>query len=839
MVNKSFTVMRLIKYSAGAIASILLLWSLFFLAFVLPNPARLPDPLNVIDGVKPSGKRKLEMKKNFIFELEKAGASVPNLGKGRGLLKNLDFFADYPFYKRKRFSKIAVSMTQGKYGMYLEQRNALYLPTPAIIRFNFDVRADTKLTFGASILGYLEGEEQAPATFTATIENRAGETLETVTRTLKPEPEFYWNEYDTFYHVFLRFLWLQYGWYNGKWYDYEIDLDKYAGQNVNIKFETKSADESLSHVFISTPQVWGVAWDDRPNVVLAVIDTLRGDFVGANNGGAVGITPNIDKLADEGVSFTNVRSQGNWSRGSFTSMLTGTPPSSLGFSSRWNFGRPEKKLFYKRGIPTIASQFLMNGYKTAIIGNNPFIYDGSELGVHLGFDEAIDIQRAPHNTILTTTEAIRMLKKYADRRFFMLFTLNTPHGPFKPPLKYFWQGFKWDDNAKKGPLSVLYRGTVAYADAYMAKFFEALDRLGLSENTIVIVTADHGASFFRKEAVRQDPLSDYLWLTGRHGHSLYEEEVRVPMIIRYPGKIPRGKVIDRPIALLDLAPTLDELVGMDMKPDWAGVSFASEAMGKGSAPENHAQRVIPAEGELVWSITTTSGLKYIRRGLDLARSRRPGEAKSRSNREELYDLDDDPHERNDLSQSNPQLTTKMRKLFSGKYPRHVQVYKMITRGVDKYKDITIEVISKGGFVFFDVVPATGNPNLKVEADKRLFDKITVTLGGISSNVRIYFETKPFEGPVTIRVTDGEGKILPRGAVHIGPFALAAKGETVTIGAGGDDFEYGDPESLIDGKATRDGVYIVTIPFTKWRDNVSEGMRLDPELETMMKRWGYM
>ncbi len=839
MVNASLNIRRLLKYFIVTIISIMFLWGFFFLVLVLPNPARLPDPLHVIDGAKPSGKRKLEMKKNFIFELQKAEASVPNLREGRRLLKNLDFLADYPFYKRKRLSDVAVSMTQGKYGMYLEQRNALYLPTPATISFNFDVGAGTNLQFGASLLGYFEGKELAPATFTATIENRAGEILETVTRTLKPEPSFYWNEYDTFYRVFLRFLWLQHGSYNGKWYDYKIDLAKYAGQNVTLKFQTKSADGSLSHLFISTPQVWGVAWDNRPNVVLAVIDTLRGDFVGANNRGARGITPNIDKLAQEGVSFTNVRSQGNWSRGSFASMLTGTPPSSLGFSSRWNFGRPEKKLFYKRGIPTIANQFLMSGYKTAIIGNNPFIYDGSELGVHLGFDEAIDIQRTPHNTILTTTQAIRMLKKYADRRFFMLFTLNTPHGPFKPPLKYFWQGFKWDDNAKKGPLSVLYRGTVAYADAYMAKFLEALDRLGLSENTIVIVTADHGASFFREEAVRQDPLSGYLWLTGRHGHSLYEEEVRVPMIIRYPGKIPKGKVIDRPIALMDLAPTLNKLAGIDMKTNWPGISFAGEAMGKGTGPENHDQRVIPAEGELVWSITTTSGLKYIRRGLDLARSRRPGEAKSRSNKEELYDLGNDPNEINDLSQSNPELTTKMRKLFTKKYPRHVQVYKMITRGVDTYKDLTIEVKSSGGFVFFDVVPASGNPNLKVNADKRLFDKITVKLSGISSNVRIYFETRPFEGPVSIRVTDGEGKSLPTGAVHVGPFALDAKGETVTIGAGVDDFEYGDPESVIDGKANTDGVYIVTIPFSKWRDNVSEGMRLDPELETMMKRWGYM
>ncbi|MBI5814094.1 MAG: sulfatase [Nitrospinae bacterium] len=833
--------MRLIKSLAKAAVALVLaaffLWLAFFLVFALPNPARVADPLEIIKDAAPRDKPGLAIYRDLIFDLDGARVDAPSLPIGLGAMKGTDFFAEYPFAHLARRATMAVSMTQGKHAMFLEQRNAIYMPTPASVTFdNVFIPQGASLSFATSMMSRLNGGAMPPVTFKVTVKEAGSGAVELFGGTLKPEPEFPYSETDFWYHTIRKFIRIDSGFWNGKWYAHNIDLSRFAGKSVSLTFSADSAG-ALSHGFIGNPRIFAPDADKKPNVIVAVMDTLRPDFIGANNPEAAGLTPNFDRLAAEGADFVHNRSHGNWSRGSFASIFTGQLTPAFGFADRWSFGREEKAIYNKRGVPSLADEFRKNGYTTISVGNNPFVYDGSGVGLHLGFDQAIDIQREPYDTDFSTAEMIRWVKENNDKRFFMMFTLNTAHSPFRPPLKYFARGFKRDMKLFQNPQAMLFRGVAAYADEYFGKSITALEKLKLLDNTIIVLTADHGVVLYRPGAVKAHPKGEYEWFAATHTHTLYEEESRVPLIVRYPAKIPAGKVYKAPRGLIDIAPSMVELAGIDSKVDWPGVSFAPQATGKGG--EVSIDRVITAEGEQVWSMLTAGGFKYIRRGLAMPRIvDTPGGA-PRSIREEVFNIIADPHETHDLSGGDPKLMSRLREEFAQKYPAHLHIYKIVARGVDKMKNVSLDISTKGKFIFLDTVPAEGNPNLKMEVKENGGSARTVNLSGIGSVARVFFEVSPPDAPVTIIARDEKGGNLPAGSVRLGPVALPADGEAVTMNAGRENFYMVDTERLVDERATADGVYITLIPFAKWRSDVAEGVKLDPELESLMKKWGYL
>src|SRR5262249_34350660 len=101
----------------------------------------------------------------------------------------------------------------------------------------------------------------------------------------------------------------------------------------------------------------------------------------------------------------------------------------------------------------------------------------------------------------------------------------------------------------------LYDGEIRYVDEYLGHVIDVVDRLGVLDQTLLVVTSDHGEEFFEH---------------GRKGHrnALYDESIRIPLLMRYPGKIPAGTVIDRQVRLLDVAPTILALAGVAPPPEF-------------------------------------------------------------------------------------------------------------------------------------------------------------------------------------------------------------------------------------------------------------------------------
>ncbi|MBF0291774.1 MAG: sulfatase [Nitrospinae bacterium] len=812
-------------------------WFSFFMIFALPNPDRVPDPLDILEGVKPDQAEPtpLSIHTDLINALDEAQVDVPNLDAGYSAVAEEDFFAEYPFPRLVKNGRMAISMTQGKHAMKLEQRNAVYMPTPARASFTLTVPEGARLRFANSVLGRIKGKELAPVTFT--VELKVGEKAETLLKeTLGPEPVFPWSETDFFYHSILKFVKIETGLWNGRWYPHDIDLTSHAGKNVTITFTTSS--NSVSHGFIGNPRVYAPETEPKPNVIIAVLDTVRADFIGANNPDVSGLTPNMDKAAVEGINFKNTRSHGNWSRGSFATIFTGMPTPRFGFSERWSYTREEKQIYNRRQIPSLAEEFRKDGYTTVSVGNNPFVYDGGPVGLHLGFDQAVDIQRQPFDTETSTSEAVRWLKDHADERFMMMFSLNTAHSPFRPPLKYFIKGFRGFKDSIENTQPFLFRGVVAYADDFFGKFMTALDRLKMADNTIVVVTADHGVILRRSQKVRPHPGGEYELVSATHTHTLYEEEARVPLIVRQPGNIPPGRVSNEQVGLFDIAPSVMALAEVKSDARWAGESFAKIATGEKTAlDESAVGRILPAEGETVRSMVTADGYKYIRRGLDMPRVVDGLFGDPRSAAEEVYDLRNDPGETVDLFGANPSLVQKLRKAFEERYPQSVKVHKLLVRGGKELTSLTLTLETTGRFVFVKSAPGDGNKNIKTAVEEQGPSKRIVKLDGIGGHVRVFYEVFPNGAPVTITASDSSGKPLGDGVVRLGPVLVPAKSGPVTVSAG--DFHLEDSHRLIDERMLREGVGVGIIPFATWRKDVSEGARLDPELAALMKKWGYL
>jgi choline-sulfatase len=301
-----------------------------------------------------------------------------------------------------------------------------------------------------------------------------------------------------------------------------------------------------------------------PNLLLVTIDTLRADRVGAY-GFAAGTTPAIDALADDGVLLEDAVTHVPQTRPSHVSLFTGRLPFEHGI--RDNFSKP-----LDASTPTLASLLKQRGYATGgFIGAYPVSRDS---GLQRGFD-VFDDPFAPASSVATRQDrserrgaevvdrALEWLRATRRAPFFAWVHLFDPHAPYDPPSP-FAQRFAKD----------LYAGEVAYADSQVQRLLEWIDRTALRESTLVVVTSDHG-----------EGLGDHG--ENEHGFFVYDTTLRVPLVMRWPGRLPAGSRVAGQFRGVDLLPTLLELLGVPPTPT-SGVSRAAALRPGAKLPDNEA-----------------------------------------------------------------------------------------------------------------------------------------------------------------------------------------------------------------------------------------------------------
>ena len=291
-----------------------------------------------------------------------------------------------------------------------------------------------------------------------------------------------------------------------------------------------------------------------PNILIYVVDTLRSDAVSLENE-ATSHTPHWASLSQNGVTFENAYANASWTRASIASLMTGLLP--------WHHSTESRLDRLPETARTLAELFAEHGYSTAIVSANP------NISPVFGFEQAVDQFSAlyarsrpgvvgGHELVTPSTvvnaEAMLWLED-VQKPFFLLALAIDPHAPYAPPPEFDPGQYRKADavaDAARTPSNIdrvreRYLGEVAFNDASFGQLVDFLKQRNLWENTVVILTSDHGEAF---------------WEYGQagHGKSLHEEVLRVPLILHgADDRLTPGRQVERPVSLVDLAPTVLDL----------------------------------------------------------------------------------------------------------------------------------------------------------------------------------------------------------------------------------------------------------------------------------------
>ncbi|HYN10208.1 MAG TPA: sulfatase-like hydrolase/transferase [Vicinamibacterales bacterium] len=365
-------------------------------------------------------------------------------------------------------------------------------------------------------------------------------------------------------------------------------------------------------------------WTGRPRgpgaVVLISIDTLRADRLPVY-GYAAGSTPALSAFAGDAIVFDRAYAHAPQTLPSHTSIFTGRLPFEHKVRDNLGFTLPA-------GQTTLASLFSKAGYQSA--GFVSAYVLRAETGMGQGFDQydatlpPAASDQAPAQILrpgpATLDAATRWLGSRTDERFFLFFHIYEPHAPYTPPDRF--------------PQPDRYDGEVAYADEIVGGLLTALRQKTWYDDATIVVTADHG-----------EGLGDHT--EREHGLFVYDETIRVPLMIKLPNGRHGGTRVAEPVQHIDLLPTLGALAGFAVPADLRGRNLQPVLMGTGSiTPQGIYAEALYPRYHFGWSelVALVDGrYKYIK-----------------APRPELFDLERDPHERQNVVEERAQASLAMR-----------------------------------------------------------------------------------------------------------------------------------------------------------------------------------
>ena len=402
----------------------------------------------------------------------------------------------------------------------------------------------------------------------------------------------------------------------------------------------------------------------KPNILLIAIDSLRADHMSCYGYHRL-TTPHIDRFAESGVLFENT----------FSPHIPTTPAYASMFTGRDCFGTQVVALRHqgplRAEVPTIAEIMRDHGYNTTSVG-----FKGNPSS--RGFDTYIDYPawgswasgrspKAQRLNEVTKPELERLAAE--DKPWFVMLRHMDPHAPYLPPAPYermFYHGDEKDpDNLSMDPvlsfkpfcdffkswmppgvtdkdyIIAQYDGAIAYMDACIQSIFRALDSMGILDDTIIALNGDHGETLYDHE----------LWFDH---HGIFDNVLQVPLIIRYPKKLPQGARVSGFNQHKDLVPTLLDLADLPQEPFLEGAEFDGQSMlpmVRGDVASFDSEFYI---SECTWmrkhGWRTPSWKLMI--ALEPDFHFKP--------EVELYNLVEDPDENNNLAESRPDMVASLR-----------------------------------------------------------------------------------------------------------------------------------------------------------------------------------
>ncbi len=412
----------------------------------------------------------------------------------------------------------------------------------------------------------------------------------------------------------------------------------------------------------------------RPNVLLVVLDTARADFFSCY-GHPRPTTPRIDRLAAEGIRYQRAYATDFWTLPSHASLLTGLYPTEAGATSETNH-LPGK-------VVTLAERLRNNGYQTGAVVCNAWI--SRERGFAQGFSDFAEMWRqekvpsgkAPGSRYEqgAVDRAVEWIEGHASSSspFFLFVNFNTAHLPYAPPpdVRERFASRHWPLRRVRRLMTVagmwahlagatkldetdfqimreLYEAELAVVDDHVGKLVDVLTRRSLLDDTVVVITSDHG------ENIGDHGMIDHLL-------SMYESTLHIPLIIRYPKFFRAGTVRDNLVSLVDMVPTLLEVC--DLPDEWPpGQGNHLSLCGQN---DPHPEFVVAENGRPVNAVRLLRSrypafdVSTIDHRMQMIRTREHRLIRRGNGSVELFDLRSDPGELQDLAAVHPEIRDRL------------------------------------------------------------------------------------------------------------------------------------------------------------------------------------
>jgi arylsulfatase A-like enzyme len=580
----------------------------------------------------------------------------------------------------------------------------------------------------------------------------------------------------------------------------------------------------------------GCGRESQPlNLVIIGVDTLRPDHLGCY-GYERPTSPEIDAFAAHSTLFENTVSQSPWTLPSFATVFTSLYPTQHGANALNSQLRTDQ--------PTLAMMLLKRGYSTAGIINAPFLRPDFKLD--RGF-EYYDYKPpfAGRNADGTTADALAWIDAHQNEPFFIFVHYFDPHLPYAPPPPYdtmFYPDYHGDLPASFDinlfpraratnfetmksvsrqdwdHIRALYDGEIRFTDRAIGDLLAGLKERGLSGNTLIVLLSDHGEEFFEHGGFE-------------HGHTLYNELIKVVLMMSLPGEIPENARVGEHVRLIDITPTVLDYLGIESGVHLEGTSLRPLISGRGKPAVNDAAVLPPGIGyseSMLYGTERKCLLAYPWKCIYNIALGKPM----------LFNLMSDPGETTDLADSNPEALRPVEELLARTVFGLSETWYIELCGGGEEHTFDIEISTRAG-------QRTGSIYIArmFDSDGRMVDNgsmpgtgfisggITVRGLNLSSKATVAFKVEPENTSLKVDMRL-DGRSVP-GAVHLGPGMENPGAMPFTIERrGAAQVESGQPETR------PDGVYVLM-----WRSGGGPGtgtaFDLGENLENELRSVGYL
>lgn len=427
------------------------------------------------------------------------------------------------------------------------------------------------------------------------------------------------------------------------------------------------------------------AGSGKPNIILISLDTVRADHLHFN-GYSRPTSPRLDEFAAHATNYTNARSTADWTAPSHASLFTGMY--ALRHGVRHAPANPDLGSL-PLAVPTLAETLAAQGYRSAaLVANHGYLSDA--LGFSRGFSSyrilvpviifeayrytslirsvrhallpPVNEELVYANGATVASGAVSLLPSLSSGGpFFLFLNFMDAHWPYAPPEPFLsrfappaaWSSKRFFDlvgdvlgqkravtDTERFQLVAAYDGSISYLDYQLGLVFQALQRAGLYDGSLIIVTSDHGEAFGEKSLLE-------------HGSSVYDDQVHVPLVIKYPGQS-QSATVSSLVSGVDVLPTVTQAAGAPLPRQLAGIPLT--AIAPSSTRPVFAESYPGADRWQAWERFRAVERAVLR-----------GKWKfilSTNGRRELYDLSTDPGETRNLADSEPRTAAELQALLT-------------------------------------------------------------------------------------------------------------------------------------------------------------------------------